>query len=228
MTERQEPQPPPTAERSAPPPQAPGEAQEPQPPQEPREPQGPAGQPPAETTAETESAPWPGGPVPPSEAPSEAAPERPSGAATDDYTAAIAEVEDRWRRALADLDNLRKRHAKELEHERAAERARVLAAWLPVVDNLERALAHAGADPNAILEGVRAVRDQAVEVLNRFGYPRQEGTGVPFDPTKHEVVGLVDDPDAAPGTVVGVQLPGYGTTERQLRPMAVTVSKPRE
>jgi molecular chaperone GrpE len=152
----------------------------------------------------------------------------PAAEAKDEYAEAAGELQDRWRRALADLDNLRKRHARELEHERQAERARVLSAFLPVVDNLELALTHAEADPGSIVEGVKAVRDQAVEVLDRLGYPRQEETGIPFDPFKHEVVGVVDDPGTEPGTIVGVLRPGYGGPQRLLRPMAVTVSKSRE
>ncbi|GAA3828370.1 nucleotide exchange factor GrpE [Streptomyces phyllanthi] len=143
----------------------------------------------------------------------------------DEHTAAIQELEDRWRRALADLDNLRKRHARELEREQMVERSRTAAAFLPVVDNLELALTHAGSDPGAIVEGVRAVRDQAVNVLELLGYPRHADTGVAFDPARHEVVGVVQDPDAAPGTVVEVLRPGYGDGERQLRPAAVTVAK---
>ncbi|MFD5628996.1 nucleotide exchange factor GrpE [Streptomyces sp. NPDC127072] len=145
--------------------------------------------------------------------------------AEDEYTAELQELEDRWRRALADLDNLRKRHARELERERTAERSRTAAAFLPVLDNLELALTHAGVDPGPIVEGVRAVRDQAVNVLDLLGYPRHAETGVAFDPARHEVVGVVQDPDAAPGTVVEVLRPGYGDGERQLRPAAVTVAK---
>ncbi|MFI8339045.1 nucleotide exchange factor GrpE [Streptomyces sp. NPDC085639] len=145
--------------------------------------------------------------------------------AEDEYTTAIQELEDRWRRALADLDNLRKRHARELERDRAVERSRTAAAFLPVLDNLELALTHAGADPGAIVEGIRAVRDQAVNVLELLGYPRHAETGVPFDPARHEVVGVVQDPDAPPGTVVEVLRPGYGDGERQLRPASVTVAK---
>ncbi|RDD89809.1 nucleotide exchange factor GrpE [Streptomyces parvulus] len=145
--------------------------------------------------------------------------------ADDEYTTAVQELEDRWRRALADLDNLRKRHARELERERAAERSRTAAAFLPVIDNLELALNHAGAAPGAIVEGIRAVRDQAVNVLELLGYPRHAETGVAFDPARHEVVGVVQDPDAAPGTVVEVLRPGYGDDETQLRPAAVTVAK---
>ncbi|MFF1556041.1 nucleotide exchange factor GrpE [Streptomyces sp. NPDC058279] len=143
----------------------------------------------------------------------------------DEYTAAIQELQDRWRRALADLDNLRKRHARELERERTVERSRTAAAFLPVLDNLELAMRHAGADPGAIVEGVRAVRDQAVNVMELLGYPRHAETGVAFDPARHEVVGVVQEPDAAPGTVVEVLRPGYGDADRQLRPAAVTVAK---
>ena len=61
--------------------------------------------------------------------------------------ARIAELDDLWRRAAADLDNLRKRNARLAEQQRADERDRVAAAWLPVVDNLDLALEHADADP---------------------------------------------------------------------------------
>lgn len=137
------------------------------------------------------------------------------------------ELEDRWRRALADLDNLRKRHARDKPRELEAERARVATAWLPVIDHLELALAHADADPGSIVRGVEAVRDQAVEVLRSLGYPRHDEIDVPFDPLLHDVVSVVDttDPQTAPNTVVQVLRPGYGEPGRQLRPAAVTVSR---
>ncbi|MFC9250736.1 nucleotide exchange factor GrpE [Amycolatopsis thailandensis] len=137
----------------------------------------------------------------------------------------LAEVEDRWRRAAADLENLRKRHAADLRRETEAERARVAAAWLPVLDNLELALAHAESDPSAIVQGVHAIRDQAVRLLAGLGYPRDEETGVRFDPNRHEVVAVVEDPGTEPNTVTRVVRPGYGTDRHQLRPTAVTVSK---
>ena len=146
-----------------------------------------------------------------------------AGQATD----AVAALEDRLRRALADLDNVRKRQARELERQRAAEANRMAAAWLPVLDNLDLALDHADADPSTIIEGVRAVREQALAVLASLGFSRQDQVGVPFDPARHEVVNVVDDSDAEPGTVVRVLRPGYGTPERQLRPGAVTVASRR-
>ena len=147
----------------------------------------------------------------------------------DQQAVELAELRDRWQRALAELDNLRKRQVRELRQALSAERSAVAGAWLPVLDNLERALEHADADPDAIVTGVRAVRDQAVELLARLGYPRQdEAVGVPFDPVRHEVVTVVDEPSATPGTVVEVLRPGYGEADRQLRPQAVAVSRRAE
>jgi molecular chaperone GrpE len=140
--------------------------------------------------------------------------------------AALAGLEDRWRRAVADLDNLRKRYARELERERAAERARVAAQFLPVLDNLDRALAHAGGDPGAIVEGVRAVREEALAALTRLGFPRYEEVGVPFDPNRHEATRIVESDEVPAGTVVEVLRPGYGRDDRWLRPAAVTVATP--
>jgi molecular chaperone GrpE len=134
------------------------------------------------------------------------------------------QLEDQLRRALADLDNLRKRYDRELALERARERARVTAEWLPVVDNLERALQHADAEGGAVLEGVRAVYDQALGVLARLGYPRFDDVGERFDTKRHEAVTAIAD-DSAPGTVVATVRPGYGTTEALLRPAGVVVSR---
>ncbi len=61
-------------------------------------------------------------------------------ASQPDSDTELAKLEDRWRRAVADLDNLRKRYARELDRERTTERSRVAGAWLPIVDNLERAI----------------------------------------------------------------------------------------
>jgi molecular chaperone GrpE len=72
-----------------------------------------------------------------------------------DLEARVNDLEDQWRRALADADNARKRSARDIERARSEERARVAAVWLPIIDHLEMALAHADADPGAIVEGVR-------------------------------------------------------------------------
>jgi molecular chaperone GrpE len=136
----------------------------------------------------------------------------------------VAELEDRWRRAAADLDNVRKRSAREALTQRAEERSRVTASLLPVIDNLDLALEHADADPESIVDGVRAVRDQAIDALAALGFARREDAGTAFDPVKHEAVAVVDDPGASPGTVVRVVRPGYGDGDHQLRPASVVVA----
>lgn len=156
-----------------------------------------------------------------------------AGADEDSSTAAVAEaaaariawLEDQRLRALADLDNLRKRCASQVSGARAETRAEVARRWLPVIDNLERALAHAQADPGAIIEGVRAVRDQAESILAGLGFPRRDDLGARFDPARHEAVASRPDPQAPDGSVVEVVLPGYGDGSGQLRPAQVVVSR---
>jgi molecular chaperone GrpE len=143
----------------------------------------------------------------------------------DELRARVAELEDQWRRALADLDNLRKRVVREAAAQRATERARAAELWLPVIDNLDLALDHADSDPVALVEGIRAVRDQALDILSRLGFPRQEDLGERFDPARHEAVGTLAVPDAPAGTVVRVVRPGYGTGDQLLRPAAVVVAE---
>lgn len=139
----------------------------------------------------------------------------------------VARLEDQLTRALADLDNLRKRYARELARERADERGRTASEWLPVVDNLERALQHAEDLEGPLVQGLRAVVDQAIAVLARLGFPRFDDVGRPFDPARDEAVSTVEA-DAPDRTVVATVRPGYGTDETILRPAGVVVSRSPE
>ncbi|MCU1457006.1 MAG: grpE [Actinomycetia bacterium] len=136
----------------------------------------------------------------------------------------LEEMNGQLRRALADLDNVRKRFTREVERERTSEREHVVQEWLPVVDNLSLALEHAPATGDPVTEGVRVVLDQALGVLARLGFPRFLDIGERFDPRRHEAIGSVDA-DAPPGTVVATLRPGYGTGQSVLRPASVVVSK---
>ena len=142
-----------------------------------------------------------------------------------DTQARLAEAGDQRLRALADLDNLRKRCAAQVERAEADARAQVARQWLPVVDNLERALEHAAADPRTIVDGIAAVRQQALGVLTSLGFPRRDDTGATFDPARHEAIATTYDPGVPPGTVVQVVRAGYGEPDRQLRPAQVVVAK---
>ncbi|WP_382303671.1 nucleotide exchange factor GrpE [Herbiconiux sp. UC225_62] len=143
---------------------------------------------------------------------------------TDDLNRRLAEVEDRWKRAAADLDNVRKRAARELSVALDAERARAAAVFLPVVDGLQDAVAYARAGNAGLAEGMESIREQAIAALERLGYPRINEVGVPFDPRVHEVVSVVERGDQPPQTVVAVTRLGFGTPERLLRPAGVIVT----
>ena len=128
-------------------------------------------------------------------------------------------------RALADLDNFRKRCTAQVERAAADARSAVASEWLPVVDNLDRALEHSQADPDVIIEGVRSVRDQALGILASLGFPRRDDVGATFDPARHDAVAVHSEPGAAEGTVIHVVRPGYGNGDHQLRPAQVVVAK---
>jgi molecular chaperone GrpE len=139
----------------------------------------------------------------------------------------VAELEDRWRRAVAELENVRKRFERQLAESVRAERARTAAAFLPVLDNLELALRHATADPGAIVTGVQAVHQQALDVLAGLGYQRIDPLGERFDPGRHEAARVTSVEGAEPGTVVEVHRAGYlGPAGMLVRPAVVTVAQP--
>jgi molecular chaperone GrpE len=137
----------------------------------------------------------------------------------------LAEAQDLRLRAAADLDNLRKRCGAQARSAADEARAQVARQWLPVIDDLERALERAEAGPSAIIEGFEAVRDEALGVLVRLGFARRDDTGVVFDPARHHAVASKADPQAPPGTVVEVVQPAYGDGDHQLRPAQVVVAE---
>jgi molecular chaperone GrpE len=188
-------------------------------------PKTPSAQPPGGPGADPEAA--GARPHPEDGPPREAAPTQEDGGAGGPTQHALDAAEDRWRRAAADLDNLRKRYAREVARARENERELVTSAFLPVLDTIDRALEHAAAEPGSIVEGIRTLREQALAVVSGLGYGREDEPGVPFDPARHEVVGVVDADGAGtpPGSVASVVRPGYGSPGRQLRPAAVTVAQ---
>jgi len=133
---------------------------------------------------------------------------------------------DTAQRLQADFDNYRKRVARDAED--AAKRAgqRVISEMLPALDNLERALAHveAGGTGEQLVDGVRMVLQQVLDVFGKEGVERIDPVGQPFDPNEHQAVGQAERTDVPDGTVVDMYQAGYRMHGRVLRPAAVVVS----
>lgn len=155
----------------------------------------------------------------------------PATAEPDRSQSGVVELlEDRWRRAVAELDNTRKRYERQLAEQTRAERVKTAAVFLPVLDNLELALRHADADPAAIVSGVVAVHAQTVNALSGLGLRRVDPVGEPFDPARHEAARVVPaGENTAAGTVVEVLRPGFADADGTVvRPAVVTVAQQQE
>jgi molecular chaperone GrpE len=137
--------------------------------------------------------------------------------------AELARMEDRLKRALADLENYRKRSGREVERRVAEATEALTRAWLEVVDSVDRALRMQPDGPAR--GGLQSVLDQADSVLARFGVRRFGAPGERFDPTRHEAVDVRSAPDVDDQTIVEVVRSGYEIGDRVLRPAQVVVAR---
>ncbi|MEA2403500.1 MAG: molecular chaperone GrpE [Thermoleophilaceae bacterium] len=142
-----------------------------------------------------------------------------------DAAAQLAEMEDRWKRALADLDNYRKRSASEATRRVGEAREAMLLQWLDAVDSVERAIAMQPEPENPIAQGLRAVLEQMESILDRQGVQRLGAPGDRFDPERHEAIGVRETDDAPDRTILEVARSGFALGDRVLRPAQVIVSR---
>jgi molecular chaperone GrpE len=137
---------------------------------------------------------------------------------------------DKYLRAVADVENGRKRAKRDLDDARAETRGRALKEMLPVVDNLERAIEHAtgggAAGGDAVMEGIKLVLRQFQQAFERLEVTPVDALGLVFDPNLHEAISQQES-DEPPGTVVQVLQRGYRNGDRLLRPAMVVVARPR-
>src|ERR671921_1463431 len=131
---------------------------------------------------------------------------------------------DLARRTQADFENYRKRAAREAAA--AGERAKsgLVRELLPIVDNLERALASAGDGEQHLAEGVLLVYSELVAVLERNGVQQFDPAGERFDPSEHEALSMRDQDGTESGLVLDVVEKGYRANGTVLRPARVVVS----
>lgn len=143
---------------------------------------------------------------------------------TDPKDAEIADLKDKLLRNMAEFDNYRKRTAKERLDISAEVTAKNLTEFLPVIDNLERALATECSDPN-YKKGVELIYESFITALTNMGVEAIVSDGEQFNPAYHQAVQQVEDDSKEPGTVATTFMKGYKMGEKVLRFAMVTVVK---
>ena len=137
----------------------------------------------------------------------------------------VDRLRELYLRKMADFDNYRKRQEREMVEFRRFAHADLLRDCLPVIDNLERALAApAGNGGSSLQTGVELVLRQFKEILGRYGLSEVNPLGSPFDPSFHEAFQRQEVEGVAENTVVQVLQKGYLLGERLLRPALVVVA----
>jgi molecular chaperone GrpE len=137
---------------------------------------------------------------------------------------------DQFLRQVAELENFKKRLAREKGEAIRFANESLIKDLLPVLDNLERAIEHArdGGNGKPLLEGIEMVLKAFLEVLAKHGVTQISAIGEPFDPEKHEAIAQVESEEHQPNTVVTEHHRGYYLLDRLLRPSLVSVSKEPE
>ena len=141
----------------------------------------------------------------------------------DNSAQLLAAAEDKYLRLAAEYDNFRKRSAKEKESAWADSKASTAAAFLPVYDNLERAL-KAPCSDEAYQKGVEMTMNQLKEVLTKLGIEEIPALGEKFDPNCHNAVMHVDDDSAEENTIVEVFQTGFKSGDKIVRFSMVKVA----
>jgi molecular chaperone GrpE len=149
---------------------------------------------------------------------------------------ALAETEERakshWEqylRAVADLDNVRKRAQRDIEAANRYGLEKFAAELLPVHDSLELAVQNSGkaSDVRSLVQGQEATLKLLAKALDKIGVVAINPTGEPFDPGRHEAMLAQESATAEPNSVLQVVQPGYEINGRLLRPARVIVAKGR-
>ncbi|MDE0273670.1 MAG: nucleotide exchange factor GrpE [Gammaproteobacteria bacterium] len=139
----------------------------------------------------------------------------------------VASLKDAALRAQADLENMRRRAARDVENAHKFALERFAESLLPVIDSLEKSVESAAeaADAAAVSEGVGLCLKLFLDTLARNGIEQVDPLGEPFDPSLSEAMAMVENPDAEPNSVMEVMQKGYALNGRLVRAAKVIVAK---
>ena len=155
--------------------------------------------------------------------------EAPSQAKVPALAAAETKVKEPWDQLLrlkADCENTKKRLEREKVETVKFANERLLIEILPIVDNLDRAMASfsEGHDPEKVKQGLQIAQEELHQVLELHGVQVVKSIGAEFDPKLHEAVGVVEQPDAKDGMIVDETQKGYLLNGRLIRPSRVKIA----
>ena len=138
--------------------------------------------------------------------------------------AAVSAIKDEALRERADLDNQRKRLARDVDQARKFANERLLSQLLPVLDSLEAGLAASAGENGKLREGMELTHKQLLKVAADNGMTVIDPQGEPFNPDWHQAISQIAAPNVPAGSVAQVFQKGYLLNERLLRPALVVVS----
>jgi len=134
------------------------------------------------------------------------------------------DYKDKYLRAQAEMVNFKKRLERRYEKQVEEEKKYLLSKFLSVADNLERALSHADLNEDGLRHGIQLTHQELQHLLAQEGVEQMAPEGQPFDPSYHEAVAIVPNPEAEADTVVAEVQKGYLYRDQLLRPAKVHVA----
>jgi len=149
----------------------------------------------------------------------------------DKLAQAEAKAEENWdllMRSKAELDNLRRRHERDIANAHKYALEKFTSELLPIIDSLEMgaiAAASEGATLEQVKEGTELTLKMLLNTIDKFGITAVHPEGEPFNPEFHQAMSMLESPEHDPNTVMTVMQKGYTLNERLLRPAMVVVSK---
>ncbi|MDZ4813588.1 MAG: nucleotide exchange factor GrpE [Pseudomonadota bacterium] len=137
----------------------------------------------------------------------------------------LGAAKDEQIRLIAEMDNQRKRSARDVDAARKYGAERLLTDLLPVIDSLEAGLAQGGEDATKLREGMQLTLRVLMKTVESNGVTAIDPIGQVFNPDLHQAVATLEAPDSAPGCIVSVFQKGFRLNERLVRPAMVAVAK---
>jgi molecular chaperone GrpE len=141
--------------------------------------------------------------------------------------AEVKDLKDKLSRQMADMANMRRRQAEDMQRTRENSVMQFASEMLPILDSFRMSLQSEGSKED-LQQGVDMIVGMMTDLLSRHGVEEVTAEGEIFDPRFHEAIAVLEQADSEPGTILQVQMPGYRIGDRILRPSRVIVSKIQE